>query len=167
MLACLIAIVYAGSLVRNKRQSGNFLLPDGAEFILSKSIDNSFVCSDEGIYADTNNNCQIFHVCHITGKLFKQTNKKNYFQHHFKYFNQFTENPDGSADLRQYSFLCGNQTIFNQFSLTCATPEESVPCEYAPEFYDLNKRVQEGRADVLLHNEADIARLESVRLNRN
>lgn len=30
-------------------------LPDAAEFILTSSIDNSFVCSDEGIYADVNN----------------------------------------------------------------------------------------------------------------
>lgn len=63
-------------------------LPDAAEFILTSSIDNSYVCSDEGIYADVNNNCEIFHVCHIT------------------------EHPDGSgADLRQYSFICGNQTV--------------------------------------------------------
>jgi len=143
-IACLIAIVYAGSIVRNKRQAASFLLPDGAEFILSNQIDNSYVCSDEGIYADTNNNCEIFHICHIT------------------------EHPDGSgADLRQYSFMCGNQTIFNQFSLTCATREEALPCEYAPQFYDLNKRVQEGRPDVLLHTDADITRLDSVRSKAN
>jgi hypothetical protein len=128
-------------LVRNRRQSGaNYLLPDGAELILSKSIDSSFVCSDEGIYADINNNCEIFHICHVT------------------------ERPDGSgADLRQYSFLCGNQTIFSQYSMTCATREEALPCEYAPEFYDLNKRVQEGRPDVHLHTEADVERFASLR----
>lgn len=75
---------------------------------------------------------------------------------------QLTERADGSgADLRQYSFMCGNQTIFNQFSMTCATREESLPCEYAPEFFELNKRVQEGRPDVLLHTEDDIIRLAS------
>ena len=133
-------MAYAGSLVRNRRQAASYLLPDGAELILSKPIDNSFVCSDEGIYADVNNNCEIFHICHIT------------------------EHPDGSgADLRQYSFVCGNQTIFSQFSLTCATPQEALPCEYAPEFYDLNKRVQEGRADVHLHTDADVERFLSYK----
>jgi len=97
VMAVLCAVVYAGSLTRHKREA-TYLLPDGAELILSKPIDNSFVCSDEGIYADVNNNCEIFHICHIT------------------------EHPDGSgADLRQYSFVCGNQTIFSQFSLTCHT----------------------------------------------
>lgn len=65
----MIAYVYSTSLVRNKRQSASkFLLPDGAEFILTSAIDSSFVCSDEGIYADINNNCEIFHICHITGE---------------------------------------------------------------------------------------------------
>ena len=55
---------------------------------MSAAIDSSYVCSDEGIYADINNNCEIFHICHIT------------------------ERADGSgADLRQYSFMCGNQTV--------------------------------------------------------
>lgn len=130
--AALLALAYAGSLSRQKREA-TFLLPDGAELILSAPVDNSFVCSDEGIFADVKNNCEIFHKCHIT------------------------ERADGSgADLRQYSFVCGNQTIFNQFSQTCATREESIPCADAPEFYYLNDRVREGRADVHLHTDADV-----------
>ena len=118
-------------------------LPDAAEFILSSSIDNSFVCSDEGIYADVNNNCEIFHICHIT------------------------EHADGSgADLRQYSFICGNQTVFNQFSLTCDHRETALPCEYAPQFFELNKRIQEGRPDVLLHTDTDVTRLDSILVAR-
>jgi len=143
LIACLIAIVYAGSLARDKRQSNQFLLPDGAELILTSAIDNSYVCSDEGIYADVNNNCEIFHICHIT------------------------EEANGEASLRQYSFMCGNQTVFSQFSLTCATREEALPCQYAPEFFSLNKRIQQGKPDVLLHNEADIVRLDSLRGGSN
>jgi len=140
-LGVLLAMAYAGSLVRQKRQSdASYLLPDGAELILSKPVDNSFVCSDEGIYADVNNNCEIFHICHIT------------------------ERADGSgADLRQYSFICGNQTVFSQFSMTCASPDEALPCQYAPEFFELNKRVQEGRPDVYLHTDADVERFNGIR----
>ena len=48
-LAVLVACVYSASLNRNKRQAASkFLLPDGAEFILTSQIDDSYVCSDEG-----------------------------------------------------------------------------------------------------------------------
>ena len=56
--------------------------------------------------------------------------------------------------------------VFNQYSLTCDHRETALPCEYAPQFFELNKRIQEGRPDVLLHTEADVARLESVLLSR-
>lgn len=140
IMAGLLAIVYGGSMAARQKREATFLLPDSAELILSKPIDNTFVCSEEGYYADINNNCEIFHVCHIT------------------------EHPDGSgADMRQYSFICGNQTVFDQFSMTCATPDAAVPCAYAPEFFYLNKRVQEGRADVHLHTDADVERAASLR----
>ena len=88
--------------------------------------------------------CEIFHICHIT------------------------ERADGSgADLRQYSFMCGNQTIFNQFSMTCATREEALPCEYAPEFFNLNSRVAEGKPDVFLHTDDDVLRLASYKQPKN
>lgn len=145
-LVALFAVVYAGSLVRNRRQASggvSYLLPDGAELVLSKPIDTSFVCSEQGIYADLNNNCEIFHICHIT------------------------EHPDGSgADMRQYSFFCGNQTVFDQFSMTCNTPADALPCSFAPEFFDLNKRVQEGRPDVHLHTDADVERYNTIKASK-
>ncbi|RXG73856.1 hypothetical protein Avbf_01516 [Armadillidium vulgare] len=36
-----------------------------------------------------------------------------------------------------YSFICGNQTIFNQETLTCDFPEYSFPCDQAASLYDL------------------------------
>jgi len=76
-----------------------------AELIVG-SINPTFSCDGlrYGYYADTANDCKIFHVC------LPQTL------------------PDGTESVEQFSFFCGNQTIFNQFSLTCTSPEEAVPC---------------------------------------
>ena len=37
----------------------------------------------------------------------------------------------------QYSFLCGNETIFDQATLTCNYPVDSLPCEDAEAMYSL------------------------------
>lgn len=127
-------VIVAARTARQKRQqqqeSAAYALPDGIEFILNAPLNTNFRCEGPGYFADVDNNCQIFHICDA------QTNA------------------DGSTDLRQYTFACGNQTIFNQFSLTCATPDESVPCESAPQFYRLNERI--GQPQVLLHQEEDL-----------
>lgn len=38
----------------------------------------------------------------------------------------------------QFSFICGNQTVFSQESLTCATPEAAFPCDQAESLYDFS-----------------------------
>ncbi|KAL1474869.1 hypothetical protein MTO96_020441 [Rhipicephalus appendiculatus] len=82
-------------------------LPDGVEFVVG-GVQTTFQCERSGYFADVSNNCQLFHICN---EIYKE---------------------DGSVELQQYSFFCGNQTVFNQLSLTCAHPEESVPCQNAP-----------------------------------
>ncbi|OQR74856.1 hypothetical protein BIW11_08804 [Tropilaelaps mercedesae] len=47
----------------------------------------------------------------------------------------------GKHELFTYSFFCGNQTVFNQLSFTCAWPEEAVACANAPDFFYLNDRL--------------------------
>ncbi|KAH9372861.1 hypothetical protein HPB48_022931 [Haemaphysalis longicornis] len=83
---------------RSKRQA--YELPAGSELLLYAPLSTSFRCQGEGYYADVQNNCQVYHVCH-----------------------QVTR-PDGAADFQHYSFMCGNQTVFDQLSLTCAFPED-------------------------------------------
>ena len=122
-------MVVAARTVRQKRQV-TYGLPDGIELILNSPLSTNFRCENAGYFADVDNNCQIFHICDA------QTN------------------PSGQTELRQYTFACGNQTIFNQFSLTCALPEDSVPCELAPQFYRLNERI--GQPQTLLHQEEDL-----------
>ncbi|CAL1290728.1 unnamed protein product, partial [Larinioides sclopetarius] len=62
-----IALIFLSGLTlslavsRSKRAA--YELPDGADLIVG-SVRTSFICSNEGYYADIQNNCQIFHVCH-------------------------------------------------------------------------------------------------------
>lgn len=122
--------VAAFALPRAKRAA--YELPDGVEFLVG-SVKTSFTCPPKnGYYADVDNNCLIFHVCNVVPK------------------------DDGSADVQQYSFVCGNQTVFNQFSMTCAFPEDAVPCRNAPDFYYLNDKL--GQEKVFLHDDSDVQR---------
>jgi len=73
--------------------------------------ETKFNCADqiEGYYADTDADCQSFHICA----------------------------PDGSASLIKYSFLCPNGTLFNQQYFICDW-WFNVDCSQAPTFYSLN-----------------------------
>ncbi|XP_054158803.1 U-scoloptoxin(01)-Cw1a-like [Oppia nitens] len=112
---------------RSKREA--WLLPDGAELLLTSQLNTGFQCSEDGYYADVDNNCQVFHVCH------QQTD------------------PEGRAIMNHWTFLCGNQTIFNQLTQTCAFEEESVPCSMAPQFFNLNQRLGDPKVQFLDDND--------------
>jgi len=73
--------------------------------------ETKFDCADqiEGYYADTDADCQSFHICA----------------------------PDGSSSLIKYSFLCPNGTLFNQQYFICDW-WFNVDCSLAPSFYSLN-----------------------------
>ena len=128
--AVIIAVVCARS-VREKRQAEAFVLPDGIEFILNAPLVTKFRCEAAGYYADIDNNCQLFHVCDVS------------------------TNPRGVSEIRQYTFACGNQTIFNQLTMTCSTPEESIPCDLAPQFYSFNTKI--GLEKTPFHTDEELA----------
>lgn len=131
LLLVLVVVGCASAAPRQKREA--YALPDGAE-ILVGAIKTSFSCFADGYYADVDNNCKIFHVCH-------------------------TDAIEGGApETKQYSFLCGNQTVFNQLSLTCADPEEAVPCPSARDFFYVNDRVRVGDPKLYFLEDADIER---------
>jgi len=113
---------------RSKREAHQ--LPDGYEEILG-TYDNSFTCDGKtfGYYADMANQCKVFHIC------------------------QPITLADGTEQVEHWSFLCGNQTVFNQYSLTCSHPDEAIPCDQSPQFYYLNERI--GQPTELLHKEED------------
>ena len=62
-----------------------------------------------------------------------------------------------SQNQEQYTFACGNQTVFNQFSLTCSHEDEAVPCNQSPDFYYLNELLYAG-PEAVLHTDQDVER---------
>ncbi|KAK8767995.1 hypothetical protein V5799_005225 [Amblyomma americanum] len=129
LLALLAATEAAKVHARTRRAA--YELPDGVEFVVG-GVQTTFQCERGGYFADVSNNCQLFHICN---EIYKE---------------------DGSVELQQYTFFCGNQTVFNQLSLTCAHPEESVPCSNAPDFFYINDNI--GRVGTQAHTEDDLQR---------
>ncbi|XP_045108396.1 U-scoloptoxin(01)-Cw1a-like [Portunus trituberculatus] len=89
--------------------------PINYQDLLIKPLSTSFSCDNRpfGYYADVENNCQIYHVC-------------------VPFF-------DATGDHKHtymFSFICGNQTIFSQDILGCASLAEAYPCEDAPSLFD-------------------------------
>ncbi|XP_068231359.1 probable serine/threonine-protein kinase dyrk1 [Palaemon carinicauda] len=92
-------------------------LPSGASALLG-GISTSFTCVDRpyGYYADQQNSCRVFHVCNPY--LFS----------------------DGEIQTYQYSFMCGEGTVFDQNELTCKKEYDATPCQEAENFYFRNEQ---------------------------
>ncbi|KAK4885731.1 hypothetical protein RN001_002002 [Aquatica leii] len=99
-------------------------LPSNATSIRSE-ITDSFSCEGRsyGYYADTENDCQIFHVCMP-----------------FVY-------SDSRRQMFKWSFICPDETIFNQEIFTCVNFDESIDCMESPKFYSLNSHFGEMDGD--------------------
>ena len=83
-------------------------LPAGSEDILSNPYSDGFSCEGQayGYYADVENNCEVFHICLPI------------------------ENNEGEViEYAKWSFVCGNQTVFDQQTLTCNHRDDAFPCE--------------------------------------
>nr|XP_053654005.1 U-scoloptoxin(01)-Cw1a-like [Cherax quadricarinatus] len=100
-----------------KRDSTPFAyeLPSNASFIVGPII-TGFDCATRsyGYYADQANACAIFHIC-------------------FPYVDA-----DGNSQMRMFSLLCGEGTIFDQSTLTCNFPTHALPCDAASSLYNIN-----------------------------
>jgi len=79
----------------------------------------TFSCDGKsyGYYADEDNNCKIFHVCHPV------------------------EYPDGRQETFWYSFFCNNLTVFDQSKMVCVYEDEAIPCSESKNFYHLNEQI--------------------------
>lgn len=94
---------------------------------IRENIVDEFTCDGRpyGYYADVANDCQLFHICYPV------------------------QYPDGGEEIFKWSFICPNQTIFDQASLVCSFPLDALPCEEAPNFFEgpesINSRF--GRVD--------------------
>ena len=83
--------------------------------IYAEVPETSFSCDgqvDGGYYADTEGECQPFHIC----------------------------SSDGNGGLTKYSFLCPNGTLFNQQYFVCDW-WFNVDCSTAEDFYFLNDEI--------------------------
>merc|ERR1711887_59659 len=83
--------------------------------IFAEVPETSFFCdgqADGGYYADTEAECQAFHIC----------------------------SSDGNGRLTKYSFLCPNGTMFQQQYFVCDW-WFNVDCSLAEQFYSLNEEV--------------------------
>ncbi|XP_003746840.1 uncharacterized protein LOC100900463 [Galendromus occidentalis] len=141
---CLIACVSVfgtnaasvrGRFRRDTSDQQAIQLPDGAQLVVG-DIRSTFNCEGNryGYYADMDNNCMIFHICNPVQQ-------------------------EGRESVLQYSFYCGNQTVFDQLSMTCAFPDDAIPCENSVDFFYLNDNL--GIEDAPLHTSQDIEKKEA------
>ncbi|XP_071448522.1 U-scoloptoxin(01)-Cw1a-like, partial [Hetaerina americana] len=80
------------------------------------NVRTTFSCDGRiyGYYADVENDCKVFHVCSPS-----------------------VDDNGKVLGMAHYSFFCGNLTMFNQESLTCTDPEDALPCNEAPNLYEI------------------------------
>ncbi|XP_018023120.1 U-scoloptoxin(01)-Cw1a-like [Hyalella azteca] len=92
-------------------------LSAGYDTVLSAPLQTTFSCDDlpYGYYADTDNNCEVFHVCL-----------------------PIADEIGALVETAHFSFICGNETVFSQDSLTCTYRDEAFPCDQARTLYDLS-----------------------------
>ncbi|XP_042855365.1 U-scoloptoxin(01)-Cw1a-like [Penaeus japonicus] len=94
-----------------------YQLPADAEFLLSSPLQTTFSCDSlpYGYYADTDNNCKLFHVCLPVA-----------------------DEIGALVETAHFTFVCGNETTFSQESLTCVHDDDAFPCREARTLYELS-----------------------------
>ncbi|XP_064119203.1 U-scoloptoxin(01)-Er1a-like [Macrobrachium nipponense] len=117
-LACVLMGVAVGVPGPRQRRDSSpqfFELPSDAELILGP-VKTGFACADlpYGYYADEDNRCAVFHIC-------------------LPYID------NGEIITRQFSFLCGEGTVFDQERLICDVPESSVACSESRNYRRANE----------------------------
>ncbi|XP_053655585.1 U-scoloptoxin(01)-Cw1a-like [Cherax quadricarinatus] len=91
-----------------------WVFTSGYESIVGQ-VSQTFTCQGRpyGYYADVDNACQVFHVCLPIQDDLGQV-----------------------VQTAHFSFVCGNQTVFDQETLTCNHPAYAFPCDQAQSIYD-------------------------------
>ncbi|KAA0189847.1 Cuticle Protein CPAP1 [Hyalella azteca] len=109
-------ILVLAAIVCSVAGHGAYRFSDGYLDVLGGEPSQSFSCDGRpyGYYADVDNDCEIFHVCWPV-----------------------EDDAGAITETAQYSFFCGNQTVFSQDTLSCAHPEDAFPCDQAAGYYDI------------------------------
>merc|ERR1712106_728303 len=103
--------------------------------IYSEVPETAFACEgqvDGGYYADSEAECQVFHIC----------------------------TADGAGGLAKYSFLCPNGTLFNQNYFVCDW-WFNFDCSTAEELYSLNDEIAAERESIDASASADADSINS------
>ncbi|XP_047483977.1 U-scoloptoxin(01)-Cw1a-like [Penaeus chinensis] len=113
-LAVALAVALSVVSVGADSSPSQYELPSNATVVNGGPIVTGFSCDGlkYGYYADLNNGCRVFHICYpyLDAEEFLRT--------------------------RMFSFICGLGTVFNQVTLVCDFPNDSIPCEDSPNYYD-------------------------------
>ncbi|XP_069185714.1 U-scoloptoxin(01)-Cw1a-like [Procambarus clarkii] len=114
---CRLALATILALVSVAAARMAYQLPADVELYLSSPIQTTFSCDNlpYGYYADVDNNCQLFHVCLPVA-----------------------DEIGALLETAHFTFACGNETVFDQESLTCAHTALSFPCSEARTLYELS-----------------------------
>ncbi|EFA06939.2 hypothetical protein TcasGA2_TC009890 [Tribolium castaneum] len=115
LLFCVVNCAPKLRIVPSQAPPQLLTLPSNATSI-RLDISDSFSCDGRayGYYADVENDCQIFHVClPITYS-------------------------DGHNQTFRWSFICPEDTVFNQEIFTCTRSDEAMDCADSPRYYGLN-----------------------------
>lgn len=113
-ISVILAVVSSLALT-SKLAMAAMNLPDGIENILGFVPRSTFRCERDGYFGDVDNDCRLFHLC------------------------QRQVTAQGKVEWRHWTYACGNQTMFNQLTLTCAFVDEAIPCKHASQFQYLNE----------------------------
>ncbi|XP_068242612.1 uncharacterized protein [Palaemon carinicauda] len=94
-----------------------YLFSDGYLDVLGSEPSQTFSCAGRsyGYYADIANDCRVFHVCLPV-----------------------SDDAGEVVDVAQFSFFCGNQTVFSQESLTCSFREDAIPCSESETLFEIS-----------------------------
>ncbi|KAK7073964.1 hypothetical protein SK128_013279 [Halocaridina rubra] len=109
--------VFVSALLVAVAARSAYQFSDGYLDILGGEPNPSFDCAGRsyGYYADVSNDCRVFHICL-----------------------PIADDVGEVIETAQFSFFCGNQTVFSQESLTCAHPKEAFPCEESETLFDIS-----------------------------
>ncbi|XP_068242617.1 U-scoloptoxin(01)-Cw1a-like [Palaemon carinicauda] len=110
-------VAFLLSLVAAVAARSAYQFSNGYLEVLGGEPNQSFNCEGRpyGYYADVANDCKIFHIC--------------------------LPIPNDAGDVvetAQFSFFCGNQTVFSQESLACSHPQEALPCSESEALFDIS-----------------------------
>ncbi|OQR72227.1 cuticular protein-like, partial [Tropilaelaps mercedesae] len=108
------------------------------EDAFTQTIQTNFQCprGRPGYYADIQNECRVFHICHEYSM------------------------PNGEPHSVRYSQFCPPGTVFDQLTLTCNFVWAAVPCGSANQFFYVNSNLYQ--PDVHFISDDDVQRSHSL-----